>query len=174
MKHDYSSTQVNFSPSATEEFFSRRKSLINKSDLYKPGNGMGFEDDPHVTILTGIHAKHPSIELMEIIETYPKLVVTLGNISIFKGSENYNSCDVVKVDVRSTDLYVLNYAFAEVCENTQEFSEYIPHCTVAFVKPDTCDHLEGSNRFSGISFLADYVIFSAQDGKQRRIFLGQK
>ena len=135
---------------------------------------MGLENEPHITILSGIHAIHPSIELMEIIETYPKISVTLDNISIFKGSESYNPFDVVKVDVQSSDLYVLHHAFAEVCENTQEFPKYVPHATVAFVKPDSCDHLEGLNRFHGISFLADYVVFSGQDGRHRRIFLGQK
>ncbi len=174
MKHDYSSTQLNFSPEATDEFLSNQKSLIRKSDLYKPDSGMGLTEDPHVTILTGIHAKHPSLELMEIIETYPKITVMLGNVSVFKGEENYNPFDVVKVEVRCSDLYVLNHAFSEACENTQEFPEYIPHATVAFVKPDTCDHLEGMNRFSGICFLADCVIFSDQDGTHRRIFLGQK
>ncbi len=174
MTHDYSSTQVNFSPEATEEFLSKQKSLISNADLYKSDGGMGLTTDPHVTIMNGIHAKHPPLELMEIIETYPKMTVMLGNVSIFKGSENYNPFDVVKVGIRCPDLYVLNYAFMESCENTQEFPEYTPHATVAFVKPDTCDHLEGLNRFNGICFLVDCVIFSDQDGTHRRIFLGQK
>ena len=174
MKHEYSSTQVNFSPEATKEFLSSQKSLINKNDLYKPNSGMGLEINPHVTILFGIHAKHPSIDLMNIIETYPKITVTLGDISIFKGIEKDDPFDVVKVDVRCPDLHVLNYILMDSCENTQDFPEYIPHATVAFVKPDTCDYLEGLNRFSGICFLADCVIFSDQLGTHRRLFFGHK
>ena len=174
MKHDYSSTQINLSQEATETFLSRQKSLISKADLYKPDSGRGLIDDPHVTILTGLHEKRPSFELMEIIETYPKIAVTLGNVSIFKSNENNNPFDLVKVDVQCPDLHVLRHAFMEVCESSQEFPYYIPHVTIAFVKPDTCDHLEGLNRFHGISFISDCVVFSGQDGTHRRIFLGQK
>lgn len=172
-KFDYSSTQVNFPEDSAREFFEQRKSIISNSDLYRPET-MGYSDEPYVTLLYGIHATSPSLELQEVIETYPKFTVRLGNVSLFKGHESDNPFDVVKVDINCPDLYVLNKEFQEVCEYTNEFPEYIPHATIAYVKQDTCDHLEGLNSFNGISFLAEHVIFSSKDGQKRFICLGRK
>lgn len=173
-KFDYSSTQVNFPPDAARAFFDKCQSFVTKSSLYKPDSGMGLSATPHVTILYGIHTPIPTLELLDTIETYPKFTVRLGKVSLFKGTESDNPFDVVKIDIECPDLHVLNHDFRQICEYSNDYPEYIPHATIAYVYPDTCDHLEGSTAFKGLSFLAEHVVFSSKEGQQRYICLGRK
>lgn len=162
--YEFSSTQVQMSPDVCEEFLELGKGLINTSDLF----GDGFELDPHITILYGIHEEYPTPKLIDIVETYPKFTVTLGDVSMFN-DENF---DVIKVDIECNDLYVLYKTFMNNCYFTLTHPEYIPHATIAFVKPDTCDHLVGNPAFRGLSFVVDSITFSCSDGTKRKIMLG--
>lgn len=171
-KHQSSSIQVNFNSEIAHQFLAKTKSLIKKDDLYGQNKGMGIEDDPHVTILYGIHDVDPPLCVVDIIETYPKFVITLGGISLFKSADTGNAFDVVKVNILSSDLYVLNSSLSDECDYTSEFSEYTPHATIAFVKPETHDHLDGLKALAGLSFLVSNAIFSSQNGTQRYLSFG--
>lgn len=162
--YDYSSTQIDLNEELAQSFLERGTSLVSKKDL----TGDGFEDNPHVTVLYGIHDLDPTPQIIDIIETYPKFSITLGNISLFK-EETY---DVVKVDVDCSDLFALRNAFMNNCYFTSTFPEYIPHMTVAFVKPDSCDHLIDNPSFKGLTAIAEDVVYSCKDGKKRIISLG--
>ena len=72
--HKFSSTQLQMPTDITEVFLEKGKELIRKNELF----GDGFETDPHITILYGIHEPYPTPKLIDIIETYPKFTVTLG------------------------------------------------------------------------------------------------
>ena len=172
MEHQSSSIQVNFTSDVAAQFQAKSKDLIATKHLYKPNSGMGFEDDPHVTIIYGLHDVNPPLCVVDIIETYPTFVVTLGSVSLFKSDDTGNPFDVVKVDIRSSDLHVLNSSLGDECEYTSEFSEYTPHATIAFVKPDSHDHLDGLNSMACLSFLVNKAIFSSQNGTQRYISFG--
>ena len=111
---------------------------------------------------------------MDVVETHPKFNITLGTVSLFKADESGNPFDVVKANIESSDVYALNTALADVCDHTSEFSEYIPHATMAFVYKDTCDHLDGANVMFGISFIVDRLVYSSIDGSCRFLFLAKK
>ncbi len=173
MEREFSSIQADFTPEATVQFRSRSRKLIQSANLYKP-ESMGFENDPHVTILFGLHDTNPPLCGTDIIETHPKFNITLGNVSLFKGDETGDPHDVVKADINSSDVYALNTALADVCDYTAKFPEYIPHATIAFVKKDTCDYLDGANVMAGISFIVDHLVYSSKNGLHRFLFLGRK
>ena len=173
MEHQYSSIQANFTSEATDQFRARSKELIKSAHLYKP-ESMGFEDNPHVTILFGLHDANPPLCGMDVVETHPKFNITLGTVSLVKADESGNPFDVVKANIESSDVYALNTALADVCDYTSEFPEYIPHATMAFVHKDTCDHLDGANVMSGISFIVDRLVYSSIDGSRRFLFLAKK
>ena len=163
--YKYSSTQTQMSPDVIENFLSLGKELISNTDLF----GDGFETDPHVTILYGIHDEYPTPQIIDILETHPKFAITLGAISLF---DNDNEFDVVKTDIECNDLYVLYSTLINVCHYTLNHPEYIPHATIAFVKKGTCDHLIGNPAFKGLTFVVDSVMFSSSDGTKRKIMLG--
>ncbi len=171
-KHQYSSIHINFSSEAAHRFLAETKTIIKKSELHGQDSGRGLEKDPHITVLYGLHDVNPPLCAIDILETYPKFVIVLGDISLFKSKTTGNPFDVVKVDVKSTDLHVLNSSLSDECEHTSEFPEYIPHATIAYVNPDSHNHLDGLNIFRGLSFVANNAIFSSYNGTKRSIPFG--
>lgn len=163
--YKYSSTQVQMSPDVSDEFLLRAKELIPNKDLF----GDGLEDDPHITLLYGIHEEHPTLQLVDIIETHPKFTVTLGDISLFDEDDEF---DVIKTEIHCNDMLVLHSTLLNNCHYTLTHPEYIPHATIAFAKKGTSDYLIGNQTFRGLSFVVDYVTFSGSDGIKRKIMLG--
>lgn len=109
---------------------------IDPKDVYiKPyDDSYGLEDNPHVTVIDGIHEDEIDPEIiMDTIERNMKPVtVNITNISIFSNNEY----DVVKYDVPVTDqLKKYRKLFEKNFPNTQTFPGYHPHITLAYVNP---------------------------------------
>jgi len=109
---------------------------IDPKDVYiKPyDDSHGLEDNPHVTVIYGIHEDEIAPEvIMDVIEREMEPVtVTITNISIFNNDEY----DVVKYDVPVTEqLKKYRDLFERDFPNTQTYPEYHPHITLAYVKP---------------------------------------
>lgn len=110
---------------------------IDEKDIYiKPyDDSNGLEEQPHVTILYGIHEDEvdPSVVVDMIEQKFMPAVVQITEIDIFE-QDGY---DVVKYNVPITDQIkeyrdLIEGSFA----NTQTY-EYHPHMTIAYVKPGT-------------------------------------
>ena len=109
---------------------------IDPKDVYKKpyDDSYGIEDNPHVTVIYGIHEDEIDPEIiMDIIKNeMDGLTVDVDNISTFPGEEY----DVVKYDIPVTDeLKKYRDRFETSFANTQTFPEYHPHVTLAYVKP---------------------------------------
>lgn len=164
-EYEFSSVHVNIDDDFVDNFLSVNKRIIAEKNLF----GDGFEDEPHVTIFYGLHSFDPAKKIIDIFEAYPRFELTLGKLSLFK-EENY---DVIKIDIESDDLVSLR----KLIMNSGEYfsmihPEYIPHMTVAFVKSDMYDHLDGNPLFKGVKIMASTVTYSCRDGT-KRIELGQ-
>lgn len=166
----FSSYQIVFPEDFSIDFMARGKSLIDKKSISATKNGGGFEDRPHVTILYGVHTSYAPFDAIEAIETHPRFPLRLGCVSLFKNPE----FDVVKVDVECQDLFALRSVFLNTCEYTLTQKEYIPHATIAYVKPGSHDHLDGHPAFRGMTCIAEEVYFSSTDRNDRYIPLGRK
>lgn len=170
--YEFSNTQIQLPQIISEKVLFEGKNLVKKQHLYK--ENQGYEDNPHITILYGIHSDSPPLKLIDAFESYPKFTIRLGLISLFKGEQSDNEFDVVKIDVDSTDLHVLNQIAKDNSEYTNQYSDYKPHVTIAYVKKDTCDHLTNNPTFNGLSFVVDRVLFSGYSKNKREIFLARK
>lgn len=109
---------------------------IDPKDVYiKPyDDSYGLEDNPHVTVIYGIHEDEigPEIIMDTIEREMEPVTVTITNISIFSNDEY----DVVKYDVPVTEqLQKYRDMFEKNFPNTQTFPEYHPHMTLAYVNP---------------------------------------
>lgn len=106
-----------------------------KDIMVKPyDESYGIENNPHVTILYGIHEDEVDpMTIMDIIkENLEPVTVEITNISIFENEEY----DVVKYDVPVTpQLQKYRDMFEKTFSNTQTFPGYHPHVTLAYVKP---------------------------------------
>lgn len=114
--------------------------------LYVDEDGHGREDEMHVTVKFGIHLKQPDEKLTDVVNRTKAFPVRLGRISLFNTHSDY---DVVKLDVESPWLRALNARIRGTVPNEETYPVYRPHCTVAYVKKGSCDHLAGQPVFGG-------------------------
>lgn len=148
--------------------------LERKQGLISPSVIDENEPEPHVTLLYGLEHQQPEMDMIDVFETYPKFSVMLGAIDIFEAHESNSGSDVVIVKIESPDLHVLHHTVREMYNVEQMYDEYRPHLTLAYVQPNSCDHLRGLRKFHGLTFVCDHIIFSNARREKRNIYLGLK
>lgn len=100
---------------------------IDSDDL----TGSGFETEPHVTLLYGLH--DDEIDEGQVIDICQSIKIghmDLHNVSLFQNDEY----DVLKFDVRSTFLHKINEELVKL-PHTTDYPDYHAHCTIAYLKP---------------------------------------
>ena len=162
-EHEFSSTQVNLPLMLSSKITRWAKSLIDKDDLF----GDGFEDEPHVTVLFGLHSNEPD-QVKELLKDEPPVELVLQSTSIFETDE----FDVVKLGVESEDLARLHNKIADHCEFTATHQKYSPHCTLAYVKKGCGKKYAGDKEFEGTKVTIDKVLFSNKNRIKTSIVLG--
>ena len=108
---------------------------IDEKDLYYDPEGIeeyGREEDPHCTIIFGIHSsENEQDKIIKKLENYKPVTLELGKVSMFD-TDKY---DVIKIDVKpSKELLSYRKDMIENTKNTQTYADYHPHMTVAYVK----------------------------------------
>jgi 2'-5' RNA ligase len=141
------------------------QSQIEEDDIYEEEGDrtFGLEDEPHVTLLYGLHSN--DIEDSDVMETIKGIKIgniTLENISLFE-NDKY---EVLKFDAQSDCLHEIN---KELCDNfpyTNDFPDYHPHSTIAYLKKGTGKKYV--EKFSGISntVTPDQIVYSKPDGSK--------
>jgi len=159
--YSYSSTQVNLAGDLSKRIMAWGKENIPDEDIYTGEEDMGREDTPHITVLFGIVAQEPD-EVIELLSSEGSVKAKLGNVSLFKHSDDY---DVVKIGVESKDLARLNKLLSDNLENENKFPDYKPHITIAYVKKGTGNKCSGSSEFEGQEVIFDQIRFSTKEGE---------
>ena len=142
------------------------ESMIDKKDLYlgKDGDrGYGFENEPHVTLLYGLHADIPLGEIEEVINKMKRPKLKMGKVSSFNNPE----FGVLKFDVESKDLHGENKKLTEF-PHTTSYPDYHPHATIAYIKPDKIG--EYVNKFKDIKpvdVVVEKIVYSMVDGTKK-------
>lgn len=168
-KREYSSTQVTFGGRFRQEFLSFSAAV--------PANMIGEdgrEDEPHLTILYGIISDSPET-VRSYIEASVPFGVMVSGFSLFE----LPACDVLKADVISPGAHDLRSKMAAAIPYKTDFPLYSPHITISFLKKDRSkreteafmDRLRGA---SGMSYMADAIVFSPPVGPKTTISLGVK
>lgn len=160
--HSYSSTQIQLPPE-TAAGVTAMAAKIPDEDLAPDGR----ETDPHVTVKYGIHTADVE-KVREVLANEPPITVTLGKTSFFPNGES-GSGDVLKVDVDSPDLHRLNAKIADALEVTDTHPEYVPHASIAYLKPGKGKDYEGDDSLSGQTVTVRAVTFTSKDGQRFEI-----
>lgn len=129
----------------------------------------GREDDPHITILYRLTPHHLPL-LQQFLSKEKPIEIALSNISLF----NKDYFDVLKIDVESQALHLINQRLINEMQVEKQYPIYIPHVTLAFLKKNTSDFLANNNFFASKSFVVDQLYFSSRNGSKIKIDLGEK
>ena len=106
---------------------------ISRDDIYLPNDPThGTENNPHVTVLYGLHKEVQEKDIREIlIKSGIKTInIETDGISIFENDE----FDVVKIGVISEELTFLNKEISKL-PHTTDYPDYKPHMTISYVNP---------------------------------------
>src|SRR3990167_6120006 len=161
--HSFSTTQVNL-PAAHAARIVQMAQAIPDEDIAEDGRAGDSEGSaPHVTVKYGIHSTDVE-DVRTVLADEPPIVVTLGATSFFPNSES-GSGDVLKIDVDSPDLHRLNAKIADALKTTETHPTYIPHVSLAYLKPGKGKQYEGDDSLKGQTMTLDTLTFSTKDGK---------
>ena len=131
IKKEYGCLMLDFNIKSWDKITDKIKS----EDVYdKPG--YGIEKRPHVTALFGfICDKTSPEEVSELTKKLfsNKLKIKVNGMSLFKNKD----FDVLKFDIISPDLKKLNKALVEKFPYKNDYPDYTPHMTIAYLKPGT-------------------------------------
>lgn len=107
-------------------------SQIDENDVYteEGDRSFGLEDNPHTTLLYGLHSTEiDDSVVMEICKSTQIGPLKLSNVSMFE-NEKY---DVLKFDVENPNLYKINEELSKL-PHTTNFPNYHPHATIGYIK----------------------------------------
>ncbi len=107
-------------------------SVIDKKDIYKSKDIKGLEDNPHVTLLYGLHSNVSKNDIISALEgvNFSNLIIEVSGISIFESGK----FDVVKFGIVKNPILYNIFEKLSLLPNSNEFSNYVPHITIAYVK----------------------------------------
>jgi 2'-5' RNA ligase len=112
------------------------------------------ENRPHITVKYGLHTD--DVEEVKALPLPKKITAKMGKTSLF--SNDY--ADVLKIEIISPDLVSLNKLISENLKTTDTFPDYIPHATIAYLKPAHGKGYVNDKRFQGRELVFDFIEFS--------------
>jgi 8-oxo-dGTP pyrophosphatase MutT (NUDIX family)/2'-5' RNA ligase len=158
-EHKYASTQIEFAEPLRSRILSVA-AAIPATDLGEEGR----EDTPHVTVRYGLITDDPQA-VIDVAKSHGPITVKLGKTSLFTNPE----ADVLKLEVASDGLYRLNEALKASIPHTDKYPLYVPHVTLAYLKPGAGGKYVGWAGLDGETATINELIFS--DRNRNRVVI---
>jgi len=140
---------------------------INKDDIYTSEGGFGLEDEPHTTLLFGLHKEVTDEQIKDVLGRHKFGECQLHNASLFENSQY----DVLKFDVKGKGLHECNSDLTKH-PHTTNFPDYHPHLTIGYLKPGTGK--KHTDLFNGLEYTLKprYAMYSKPDGTKSKLEIG--
>jgi 2'-5' RNA ligase len=135
------------------------QSHIEDDEIYDKDNDFGREDNPHVTILYGLHKSNADEDIKEVVDTFEPFEVVLEKVNIFENDD----FDVVKFSISNDSLDKYNKKLVEL-PHTNDYPDYKAHLTIAYVQPG--EGKEISKRYKdmkSMTYKVDTIRYSKPD-----------
>lgn len=159
--YKYATVQINLPPELAD--FIVDWGYVNVPDewLYSPegDDTMGRERESHITVKYGLVSNDVPDELRSIVDSTKPFPVYFDKISLFDTNPDY---DVIKIDIKSPGLMLLNQKISAQLENEDKHPDYHPHVTVAYVKKHAADKLVGENPFASGDVKPEFTVMAIQ------------
>lgn len=137
---------------------------IDPDDLYKPEDGFGAEDTPHVTVKYGLHENDHDKVFTTLGKIDPIPVKFKRKVSLFENKK----FDVVKINMSGMELRALNRRVCSIFDYTDNFPVYQPHSTIAYVTPGKgTKYLNLEAPFMGEEFLINKLVYSDDESNKK-------
>ena len=107
--------------------------------IIKPEDIVSLEDDPHVTVIYGIHSFVNANDVLTNLRLLKLPNIEFGKVGFFPGAES----DVVIIELESPDLHDLHSILKTNLSNEQTHPTYNPHVTLGYVKKGTAEKYKG-------------------------------
>ena len=145
---------------------SQIQATINPKYIYEEDEDktFGMEDEPHTTLLYGLHKEVSLKHIKEVLSTFTFSTCKVNNISLF----NNPKFDVLKFEVSGENLKECNKALKQF-PYTNDYPKYNPHLTIGYLQPGTGQQYV--NKFKNIEFelIPKFAVYSQPDGNKSKI-----
>jgi len=137
--------------------------LVDKKDL--DPNEKGLEDEPHVTLLYGIHSSQVTDEQVKEAARGLAGTIKLHNAGLFQ-----NDFDVLKMEAENPTLHGCNFNLRQL-PYTSSYPDYKPHMTVAYLKKGEGQKYVERLMDKTYTVTPTHLIYSKPDGSKIRFEL---
>jgi len=166
--HKNATTQVNL-PAPAAARMAEAAARFPDEELGKDGR----EDDFHVTIKYGV--EDDGDLLRQVVSEQKPFSVILGKTLVFSVSESFGKQAPVVVEAYAPELEALHNAVNEAMGTREDdFPDYKPHATLAYVKPEFAAKYEGLDWLDGVAFPVTSITLSTKGDKRINVPFGQK
>lgn len=126
----------------------------------------GIEDEPHVTVLYGLQDGDLAAA-RDVVKGFAPFDVTIGEIAVFEKPEY----DCLKLNIDGAALRRLAREVSAAVPNQNEWLQYQPHLTLAYVLPGKgAEYVRFFKDFlKGRTMRVEQVVFGEQDGETRHV-----
>jgi len=171
-KYDYSSLLVELPEEIADNAISWGWDHVpNESVFLDPKDpGFGREDDPHITLIYGIHTDNLK-EVSDLFTEEKEFECKLGKIDLFTKSDKF---DVLILGVECEELHRLNRKMRRSLEATESYPVYVPHVTICYMRKGEGRQYIGNDAFVNEKFTINKIFFSSKTGEKTPIKLGSK
>lgn len=155
--HSFSSTQIDISSPYRDQILAIGLTIPD-DQLASDGRKL----NPHATIKYGIESDNPAL-VRALVEDFGPITFTLADTAVFESDEY----DVLYIEVDpingDSDLDKLNELISSSLKVTDTHPEYIPHITIAYLKPGLGKNYIGNSKLNGVKIESSTIVFSSSD-----------
>ena len=143
---------------------------IDPSDVYEEedDDSFGFETEPHVTLLFGLHKEVTDEEVKSVIDKFRFAPIKLTKLSRFDNPDY----DVLKFDIADDGgghvLYEVNKELKKF-PFTSNFPDYHPHMTVAYLMSGTGEKWVKKLNVDEATLTPKYALYSKPNKEKTKI-----
>jgi hypothetical protein len=140
--------------------------FIDPNDIYiqEGDRTFGLEDEPHCTLLYGLHDGVSNENVKSVLDKYTYTTLKAHNISLFKNPDY----DVLKFDVQGDNLHETNSDLQQY-PYTSNFPDYHPHMTVGYLNSGSGKRYVEMLKDYEYELLPKYAVYSKPDGNKIKI-----